>query len=195
MLPFSQCEEAFLLKNVQNVIDVWARGSGLAKLTFSARNGQAELQLFYQLGHPEASHLPHQPPSSAPNSNPPHPQSPPASRRQKSLKRKLKDRKRAAEFQARRKAEASSLASSSGQPTTTTTTRTTSTAVSSPGLSFPTTTQADSSFRVSTNPQAVTSTNLDVLIQMLPHLYDQPTSSSNTRQTVISSNLSTPTTS
>ena len=39
MALFSQCEEAFLLKNVQNVIDVWARGIGQARLNFSVRKG------------------------------------------------------------------------------------------------------------------------------------------------------------
>ena len=108
-IPFSKCEEAFLLKNVQNVIDVWARGSGLAKMNLSVKNGQAELQLFYQLGHPEVSHLPqhHQP---VHPSNLQHPPNFQPVRRQKSQRRILKDRKRAAEYQSRKKAEADLLA-------------------------------------------------------------------------------------
>ena len=57
MVLFSQCEEAFLLKSVQNVIDIWARGLGQARMNFAVKKGQAELQLFYQLGHPDALHL------------------------------------------------------------------------------------------------------------------------------------------
>ena len=57
MVLFSQCEEAFLLKSVQNVIDMWARGLGQARMNFAVKKGQAELQLFYQLGHPDALHL------------------------------------------------------------------------------------------------------------------------------------------
>jgi hypothetical protein len=134
MALFSQCEEAFLLKNVQNVIDVWARGSGLARLNFCTRNGQAELQLFYQLGHPEAPHLLRQPV----RHRRPQGESPPARQKQKSQKRILKDRKRAADYQARRRAEENSSPSSpsttSSTPITTTTT-TTSMAASSLGMS------------------------------------------------------------
>ena len=148
MLPFSQCEEAFLLRNVRNVIDVWASRSGQAKLNFSTRNGQAELQLFYQLGHPEASHLPHQPPP-YPFNFPPSHTNPPHHSRRKSQRRILKDRKRAAEFQARRRAEASSAVSSSSQTTTVSTTVTTST----PSTAVSSTTRTSNT----TTNQAVTS--------------------------------------
>ena len=59
MVLFSQCAEAFLLKSVQNVIDIWARprGLGQARMNFAVKKGQAELKLFYQLGHPDALHL------------------------------------------------------------------------------------------------------------------------------------------
>ena len=161
MLPFSLCEEAFLLKNVQNVIDVWARGSGLARLNFCARNGQAELQLFYQLGHPEASHLPHQPPAPpAPDLS--HPSRP---TRHKSQRRILKDRRRAAEFQARRRAENSS--DSHDLPTTST---------NSPIPSSTNTPQA--AFNYMSSSVTTSSSNLDSLLHMLPQLYlagcDQP---------------------
>ena len=43
MVLFSQCEEAFLLKSVQNVIDIWARGLGQARMNFAVKKGQAEL--------------------------------------------------------------------------------------------------------------------------------------------------------
>ena len=57
MIPFSQSEESFLYKQVQSVIDVWARGLGTARLNFAVKTGHAELQLSYQLGHPEVHHL------------------------------------------------------------------------------------------------------------------------------------------
>ena len=155
MLPFSQCEEAFLLRNVQNVIDVWARGSGLAKLNFCARNGQAELQLFYQLGHPEASHLPHQPPPQPSYSSSP-PNYPPRPARHKSLRRILKNRKRAADFQARKRAEASSAAASSSHHTSNT-----SRAASSSSLTCNTT-----SSQAVTSPMMSLSTNCQPIFTM-----------------------------
>ena len=98
MVPFSDCEEAFLLTNIRNIINVWSRGSGQASLNFCVRNGQAELNLSYQLGHPEESHLPPQPPH--------HHQDQPHVRqlRRKSQRRRLRDNLRAAKFQAARAA-------------------------------------------------------------------------------------------
>ena len=95
MVPFSECEEAFLLTNIRHVINVWSRGSGQARLNFCVRNGQAELSLSYQLGHPEESHLPTQPPHHHQEPHLPHP-------RRKSQKRRLRDNIRAANFQAAR---------------------------------------------------------------------------------------------
>ena len=168
MVPFSQCEEAFLFKNVQNVIDIWARGLGQARLNFEVKRGRAELQLFYQLGHPEAFHLVPQPQLFYPPYNSPPTFQPPSFKKKKSVKRRLKDNRRAAAFQARRAVTSSSHAT----PTTTSTPASRPTAaVTSPGSASNLTT-----------PTTTTISNFDHLIQMLPHLYN-------------SSNLSNPTTS
>ena len=85
MVRFSDCEEAFLLTNVRNIINVWSRGFGQARLTFCVSDGQAELSLSYKLGHPEASHLPPQPPHHPPYEQP--------YQRRKSERRRLRDKK------------------------------------------------------------------------------------------------------
>ena len=58
MVSFSESEEAFLFKNIRDIINVWSSGTGQARMNILVNNGKAELQLNYRLGHPEASHLP-----------------------------------------------------------------------------------------------------------------------------------------
>ena len=98
----------------------------MSELFFSTKNGQAELQLFYQLGNREAAHLPFRPAPQWPQ------HVPPPRHRHKSQRRILKDRQRASASQARKRAEASSYVSStSNSSCTTSTTTTVSVAVSS----------------------------------------------------------------
>ena len=87
-IPFSLSEEAFLLKSLREVTKVWARASGQANFNLSIQDGQAHLQLGFQLGLPGDPHIP-------PSSSPPPPS------RFKSSVRKERDRLRAAEHQAR----------------------------------------------------------------------------------------------
>ena len=86
--PFSLSEEAFLLNSLREVTKVWASQSGKASFNFSVQDGQAHLQLGFQLGLPGDHHLP---PSEV------------SSPRYKGSVRKQRDRMRAAEHQARLK--------------------------------------------------------------------------------------------
>ena len=101
MVSFSESEEAFLFKNLRNVINVWSGGSGQARISFHVNNGKAELQLSYRLGHPEESHLPPQQHHHHPHVQP---------RRRKSWKRQARDNARAARYQAAQRAAISSSA-------------------------------------------------------------------------------------
>ena len=109
MLPttttFNYTEEAFLLSSLQEVVKVWARGSGQASFDLQVTNGVADLKLGFRLGHPADLHSePAAPPP--PHLNPqqvhhpyqdhfrPH-------RRQKGPKRRERDRKRAEMYQHR----------------------------------------------------------------------------------------------
>ena len=85
---FSLSEEAFLLNSLREVTKVWASQSGKASFNFSVQDGQAHLQLGFQLGLPGDHHLP---PSEV------------SSPRYKGSVRKQRDRMRAAEHQARLK--------------------------------------------------------------------------------------------
>ena len=85
--PFSLSEEAFLLKSLSEVTKVWASATGKATFNFSVQEGQAHLQLGFQLGRPGNHHLPPQPPGS---------------NKTKTSFRKERDRLRAAEHQARK---------------------------------------------------------------------------------------------
>ena len=117
MVPFSQSEEAFLFRNVRDIINVWSGGAGQARMNIYVNNGQAELQLTYRLGHPEMRHLPYQP---YPRFQPKY-QNPP--RKQKSEKRRIRDNIRAARYQAAQAVPVSSPnGPTSSSPTTTTTT-------------------------------------------------------------------------
>ena len=57
--PFSLSEEAFLLNSLCEVTNVWASQSGQASFNFSVQDGQAHLQLGFQLGLPGDLHLPY----------------------------------------------------------------------------------------------------------------------------------------
>ena len=101
-IHFNLSEEAFLLKSLNEVTKVWARASGKASFNLSVNDGQAQLQLGFQLGLPNDYHLP-----------PPRPATP----RYKGSVRKERDRLPAAEHQARLSA-ASSLNSKLAAPAT-----------------------------------------------------------------------------
>ena len=62
-IPFSLSEEAFILNSLSEVTKVWARATGKATFNFSVQDGQAHLQLGFQLGMPGDPHLPPHPPS------------------------------------------------------------------------------------------------------------------------------------
>ena len=109
MVPFSLSEEAFLFRNVRDIVNVWSGGSGQARLNIFVNNGQAELQLTFRLGHPEASHLP-LPHTPVLQQNRRPVQHPPL--RKKSQRRQARDNLRAAKFQAARRAATSSSSSS-----------------------------------------------------------------------------------
>jgi hypothetical protein len=107
MVPFSESEEAFLFKNIKNIINVWSSGAGQARLNIFVKNGKAELQLNYCLGHPEESHLPPQLEPQIP------PQTSPPLRKRKSQRRQARDNQRAAQYQAGKRAATSSTPNSS----------------------------------------------------------------------------------
>ena len=94
--PFSLSEEAFLFNSLREVTKVWARASGKATFNFSVQDGQAHLQLGFQLGLPRDPHIPSQQ----------HHQNI-SSPRRKGSARKEHDRERAAQHQARLKASTS----------------------------------------------------------------------------------------
>jgi hypothetical protein len=93
---FSLTEEAFLLRSLREVVNVWASGSGQATFNLNISNGSADLNLGFQLGLPTESHL-----------NPQHHQHEPVfcpktpmSNRRKSPSQRRRDRLRAAKHQA-----------------------------------------------------------------------------------------------
>ena len=49
-------EEAFLLRSLMEVTMVWQRGTGQASFNLNIKDGQANLQLSFQLGKPEDHH-------------------------------------------------------------------------------------------------------------------------------------------
>ena len=49
-------EEAFLLSSLNEIVKVWARGSGQAKFDLSICDGVADLSLNFKLGHPSDQH-------------------------------------------------------------------------------------------------------------------------------------------
>ena len=91
---FSLTEEAFLLRSLKEVVNVWARGTGQASFNLNISNGSADLQLGFQLGLPTEPHLHTQ-----------HQHEPvicpkPQQSRRKSPSRRRRDRERAAQHQA-----------------------------------------------------------------------------------------------
>ena len=94
---FSHTEEAFLLSSLREVVNVWARGYGQASFNLAVKNGFAELNLGFQLGHPADPHLPtHGPPAHHPEPVPQQPKQP----RRRGPARRERDRARAAKHQA-----------------------------------------------------------------------------------------------
>ena len=53
---FNHTEEAFLLSSLQEVVKVWARGTGHADFGLNVNDGVAELKLSFTLGHPYDLH-------------------------------------------------------------------------------------------------------------------------------------------
>ena len=108
MLPttttFNYTEEAFLLSSLQEVVKVWARGSGQASFDLQVTNGVADLKLGFRLGHPADLHSEPAPPP--PHLNPQQVHHPNQDhfrphRRQKGPKRRERDRKRAEMYEHR----------------------------------------------------------------------------------------------
>ena len=88
IINFSMTEEAFLLSSLKEVVKVWGTGISNASFNFTVENGKGCLQLGFQLGLPHELHG--------------HPQGHP---RRKCPARRERDRKRAAAFQARVRAQ------------------------------------------------------------------------------------------
>ena len=90
---FSLSEEAFLLRSLREVVNVWANGSGHATFNLNINNGSADLKLGFQLGQPSEPHLhPQQQPFFCPMA--------PLNIRRKSPSQRRRDRLRAARHQA-----------------------------------------------------------------------------------------------
>ena len=53
---FNHTEDAFLLSSLQEVVRVWARGTGHADFGLNVNDGVAELKLSFTLGHPYDLH-------------------------------------------------------------------------------------------------------------------------------------------
>ena len=63
MFSFNNTEEAFLLSSLNEIVKVWAKGSGRAKFDLNICDGVAELSLNFKLGHPSDQYCdpPHPP--------------------------------------------------------------------------------------------------------------------------------------
>ena len=57
---FSRTEEAFLLRSLKEVVDVWTRGSGQATFNLTIQDGVADPKLGFQLGRPSDPHHLHE---------------------------------------------------------------------------------------------------------------------------------------
>ena len=91
---FSLTEEAFLLRSLREVVNVWAEGPGQATFSLNINNGSADLKLGFQLGLPAEPHLhPQQQHEPVFCPKPPH-------GRRKSPSRRRRDRARAVQHQA-----------------------------------------------------------------------------------------------
>ena len=122
--PFSLSEEAFLLKSLSEVTKVWASATGKATFNFSVQDGQAHLQLGFQLGRPGNHHLPPQPPGS---------------NKTKTSFRKERDRLRAAEHQARKEVVPTTVPKTSTNPEASTTAASAVTSMTLPKVAVPVT--------------------------------------------------------
>ena len=103
---FSLTEEEFLLNSLHEIVKIWARGSGKASFSLDVSDGQANLSLRFQLGHPGDQHYD---PGAHLHHHHPHDQQQDdvqQKRRHKGPKRRAKDRARAAAHQARLQSEA-----------------------------------------------------------------------------------------
>ena len=98
---FNPTEEAFLLNSLHEIVKIWARGSGKASFSLEVSDGQANLSLGIQLGHPGDQHYD---PGAHLHHHHLHDQQQDVikpKRRHKGPKRREKDRARAAAHQAR----------------------------------------------------------------------------------------------
>ena len=109
MTSFNLSEEAFILSSLNEVVRVWARGYGQASFNLNIKDGVADLQLGFQLGHPADPHLhqqsePHHhlPPEHHPNRK---------KKRRKGPARRESDRVRAEQHRARFQPEAAAASS------------------------------------------------------------------------------------
>ena len=93
---FSLTEEAFLLSSLNEVVKVWARGTGQASFDLNISDGVAELKLGFKLGHPSEPHC-HPP---APAHQPQEELHQHHRRRQKAAGRRVRDQQRAQQHQA-----------------------------------------------------------------------------------------------
>ena len=50
-------EEAFSLRSLREVVNIWTRGSGQASFNLEIQDGVADLKLGFQLGKPSDPHL------------------------------------------------------------------------------------------------------------------------------------------
>ena len=97
---FTYSEEAFLLGNLQEVVKVWARGTGRASFNFNVCDGGAELALSFSLGLPSDLHC--SPPSPPSHADHQHEQHHPR-RRHKGPAQRERDRLRAEAHRSRQK--------------------------------------------------------------------------------------------
>ena len=97
---FSLTKEAFLLSSLQEVVKVWARGSGQASFNLNIHDGVAELQLGFKLGSPSELHC-HGPPLQEHQQEEQHHQQPCyPHHRLKGQGRRRRDHQRAQQFKA-----------------------------------------------------------------------------------------------
>ena len=82
------------------MVNVWARGSGQASFSLNITNGQADLQLGFQLGLPTDAHLPHQHPVPVPQPNLPYQDHKTFQGRRKTPSQRKRDQARAAQHRA-----------------------------------------------------------------------------------------------
>ena len=111
MTNFNLSEEAFLLSSLREVVHVWAKGSGQATFNLDIKDGVADLQLGFRLGHPADPHLNQQ--QCEPNHHLPPAEHYPIQqkKRRKGPARRESDRARAAQHRARFQPESAAASS------------------------------------------------------------------------------------